>query len=409
MKEQFRGHYPLTHDEREHLWQNATFVLDSNVLLALYDFGDSARTSYIEGLKSVADRLWMPHQVGTEFHRNRRRVAKDATTPHASATKALEDAVKTAAREVKRLGARDELLQADAHLVALEEAVSKVKEALDDSRKRFETERAGNRDAVLDELDQLYTDERVGKPFSPKRLTKERARAELRIVEKIPPGFSDVDKVGDAAFGDQFLWVQTMRQAKRSRRGVILVTDDSTKDDWSRGGRPLPELLTEFYRNTGELVDVIDSAAFYRGVTKRFATVEQATVDEVTREIATAATHARVHVPNVSFFPPPPPPVFLSPGVLEGMQKAFAVVAKNRGVVPTIKLPTNWPALNLSTDSLANITAAIQTLAVAASLVAEAEQLEEVDLDDGDDELEEPIHAADSNIELDVDPPSQEE
>ncbi|MEU7901742.1 PIN-like domain-containing protein [Actinoplanes sp. NPDC049118] len=52
-------------------------VLDSNVLLSAYRFAPKAREELLAVLELLGDRLWVPHQVGLEFYRNRLNVIAD--------------------------------------------------------------------------------------------------------------------------------------------------------------------------------------------------------------------------------------------------------------------------------------------------------------------------------------------
>ncbi|MCH7586295.1 MAG: hypothetical protein IH941_14245 [Acidobacteria bacterium] len=71
MKSSFGEFYEPTDDDLARAWQAGTFVLDANVLLNLYRYGDGSRDKLIDILSALRDQLWLPHQAGLEFHRNR--------------------------------------------------------------------------------------------------------------------------------------------------------------------------------------------------------------------------------------------------------------------------------------------------------------------------------------------------
>jgi hypothetical protein len=55
----------------EKLWQECDFVFDANVLLDLY-YDRKVYTNFINILENkIPDRIWMPYQVGLEYHINR--------------------------------------------------------------------------------------------------------------------------------------------------------------------------------------------------------------------------------------------------------------------------------------------------------------------------------------------------
>src|SRR5437868_5840756 len=71
MRQTFRGYYEPTENEFEQLWHDALFVFDTNVLLSLYRYSATARAALLMLVQEIADRVWLPHQVAEEFHRNR--------------------------------------------------------------------------------------------------------------------------------------------------------------------------------------------------------------------------------------------------------------------------------------------------------------------------------------------------
>lgn len=65
--------------KRSMFFSRAMVVLDANVLLDLYRYTQDARVQVLAALRLIADqqRLWLPHQVGLEFVRNRANAVKD--------------------------------------------------------------------------------------------------------------------------------------------------------------------------------------------------------------------------------------------------------------------------------------------------------------------------------------------
>ena len=65
--------------EKLDLWNHATLVFDTNVLLNLYRYSDKTRKSLLAALNKLQARLWMPNHVAREFMKNR----KNASPPTA--------------------------------------------------------------------------------------------------------------------------------------------------------------------------------------------------------------------------------------------------------------------------------------------------------------------------------------
>src|ERR1700749_1109716 len=58
-------------------FSSGLIVLDANVLLDLYKFAPDSRTELLSVIERFRDRIWIPHQVGEEFYRNRIKVMAD--------------------------------------------------------------------------------------------------------------------------------------------------------------------------------------------------------------------------------------------------------------------------------------------------------------------------------------------
>ena len=71
MRKAFYEYYGLSKDEYEKLWNNALVVFDTNVLLSLYRLQLDARADMLSAMKGFKDHLWIPFQVGYEYHERR--------------------------------------------------------------------------------------------------------------------------------------------------------------------------------------------------------------------------------------------------------------------------------------------------------------------------------------------------
>jgi hypothetical protein len=71
MREKFIGWYPKKPEEISDLWNDAIFVPDTNVLLHCLRHPAAVRNEMLRLFEALGDSLWIPYQVGLEFHRNR--------------------------------------------------------------------------------------------------------------------------------------------------------------------------------------------------------------------------------------------------------------------------------------------------------------------------------------------------
>lgn len=302
MKQSFFGYYPPTEAEYERLWNEATIVLDTNVLLNLYRLPTTARDELLAVLETLKDRLWIPHHVALEFHRRR-------LTVIAAERKSTEDALKTSSDLVAELKKKVDNLQIDKRGIGVEpqpllDDLEKANSKLIDAIKAAHSSQLdiSSSDSVREKLnDLLYAKVGVG-PKTQKELDELSEGGDDRFKEKIPPGFADAEKdknpneatfVHDhlkypRKFGDLILWRQLLNHAKAAALKVVLFVTADRKEDWwwKEQGKtigPHPELVREIIRDSGvELYWMYSSVQFVEHANKyTAATVSSAAVDEL--------------------------------------------------------------------------------------------------------------------------------
>ena len=73
--------------------------------------------------------------------------------------------------------------------------------------------------------------------FQKKLLTLQ--EGQIRYDNLIPPGFRDSAKVGEAKYGDLFVWKDIIAIAKEKNTNIIFVCND-TKEDWWEKNKDIP-------------------------------------------------------------------------------------------------------------------------------------------------------------------------
>ncbi|MFD4738122.1 PIN-like domain-containing protein [Streptomyces virginiae] len=257
---------PLKSDY-ERVFQSGMVVLDTNVLLNLYRSNARTRQDTFAVLTKLRDRLWVPHQVLTEFWRNRELKsirhhhstrAKETSLALDKARRSAHDAVDRWMKDVRLKQDEGVTLRIDEGLKTLAEAIDGLREIIDAQAERdallgtAET----HTDPVLAELEPLLHG-RIGEPLATDEYDKAVQAAQKRADEEIPPGYEDFKtKPPERAAGDYLLWVQLLQEAQNRAGDVLLVTGDVKKDWWHpRDGdvpaRPRAELLVELREQAG--------------------------------------------------------------------------------------------------------------------------------------------------------------
>ena len=267
---QFR-HYVIPGPDAEALaFSSGLIVLDTNVLLDVYRFAPDSRQQLLNVIEQLRERIWIPHQVGEEFYRNRIEVMTSIRRSYAELLRhvsaAKTDLTKSITEKVNQLSNRvllqeekDDLLQ------RLNEAFDPMVSAIETLQEKHQLAGSYAQDPILDRLKSLL-EGRVGGPFTD-NLDSHLEEAKRRIEEKEPPGFKDDDK--DDAHGDYFVWRQALDRAKELKVSVLLLVTSDTKADWYHEvqGQKVSartELAQEAFNEAGCQLIMMDTATFLR-------------------------------------------------------------------------------------------------------------------------------------------------
>ena len=283
MRSMFPGYSKKSDEEVAAIWQTATFVFDTNVLLHAYRYKPELQAQLLDYWQRLRDRVWLPHQVALEYHRN---VPNAIMGEQLAAYQALREAV-SGAREV--LAAKLQRLhdQYNTRYLSLEPApiIEKLSPGFDAALQLIDNTRESvpKDQSVADtreRIDTIFAD-RVGNPHPLERQTQVYQDAEHRYLYQIPPGFADAPvKEGSNRFGDVVLWLQILEFAKEKQTPIIFVTDDA-KGDWWEDGKPHRALAQELYEYTGMQLLQLRSEQFLSGVKQHLnIAVKQEVIDE---------------------------------------------------------------------------------------------------------------------------------
>ncbi|MFD8790651.1 PIN domain-containing protein [Streptomyces vinaceus] len=253
----FDGNWRRPKSDYERGVKEYLVVVDTNVLLELYRFTPDARQELLDALRRLGERLWVPHQVASEYYRRRLDAVKDHLSLYSSVPKAIDDYKDRLAQEIHAFAKRCSMSAADKKLLIqpIEEMRDRVNAELSRHAQSFDLtiEKVVNDDPVLAALAEIL-DQKTGSGFDDEESLKlQEAYAERARAER-PPGYKDVNKK-ENAHGDYFVWEQILRRVEEVNKPVLLVTND-VKEDWVRKEAGLvvgarPELVAEM-RDRGD-------------------------------------------------------------------------------------------------------------------------------------------------------------
>ncbi|GAA1628343.1 hypothetical protein GCM10009733_026360 [Nonomuraea maheshkhaliensis] len=282
LRELFPGYFPPDKDAIGNVMTSGLVVFDTNPLLDAYKLTGTARIEFLASMRALDDRLWIPHQVGLEFLRNRSSVIDYSSGFPARFRKAAGDLHKEVQQLKDHRGLKDEDVKRikqdiDAAITAILDAHTELY--------AFGVNKsvAIDKDPVFKEIEQIIA-RKVGPPLP--NIDMAMKIGKQRLKEKIPPGYSDAPEKGEeGALGDYFVWAQTLIEAKQRGLPVLLVTNE-TKADWIRTEGsfkrgPRPELVDEMLREAGQPFQLMNVRSFlFHAGQHLSATVSESTIKQ---------------------------------------------------------------------------------------------------------------------------------
>lgn len=282
LRDVFPEFYPPDDEEFKDLSANALIVVDACVLLNLYSYSESASNEVLRALDAVKDRLWMPHQFGLEYLRNRPSVILKEASNISGAISKLGEIVKDLRDLSKQPFVHETLLG------QLDKVVEELRKSEQAQRNKVHAD--PYRDAIARLLHA-----RVGAKPDTAAADEFKKKADKRIAEGLPPGFADIKKKGaDDAAGDAIAWLQILDHVSTANRSLILVTDDAKEDWWTivreRTIGPRSELVAEFrVRVPGKCFHMYSTRRFLEFISEISGNAPPADVIEELREHARGA------------------------------------------------------------------------------------------------------------------------
>ncbi|MHC2995406.1 MAG: DUF4935 domain-containing protein [Candidatus Atribacteria bacterium] len=287
MKKIFPGYYRPTEEEFSNLWNSCLFVLDANVLLNLYRYSQETSDEFIQILKQISDRLWVPHQAALEYQKNRLQTIAKQLEVYDEIQKLVEDNKKKLKNKLDSLS-KHPYIKANNLMKIMQKACT----AIDKNLKKLKQGHPDllQNDNLRDTLGTLLED-KIGLLYSQKKLDVVYNLGKKRYEQEIPPGYGDKNKEGVRKYGDLILWFQIIDKAKKTNKPIILVTDDRKEDWWRRFKNktigPRPELVNEIFSEAGVSFYLYQTDPFMENAQKlleKQVKVNKKAIDEV-REI----------------------------------------------------------------------------------------------------------------------------
>lgn len=273
MKEVLKEYYS---PDYEKLWDNCTFIFDTSVLLNLYRFNDETKEIFLDVIEKIGERKWIPYQVGYEYHNNRINVIKEINDKAEELKAGVEKDIANIENKLKTLFERTKDVKKDRNntLEKLEDAKKVINRSISNSCKKAKEkfDKLNSNDDIKDKITELFY-KKIGKQYSEEDLKKLYETAAERFEKKVPPGYKDIGKDGNAKYSDYIIWKEILDYAKAHDKCVVFVTADEKEDWWLiNNGKKCcsPQLKKEFYDNVNKEFHMYTPERFLEEAKKYF-------------------------------------------------------------------------------------------------------------------------------------------
>ena len=255
MRDLFPGYYRPSEEKFSTLWKNCVFILDTNAILNLYRYNEQSRNDFINALRKIEERLWIPHQVALEFQENRTAVIKEQERIVDSISSILNNNKKQLREQLSKF-----------HSVNTEVLNEEIAKSFGKFLQYVKFIKSGQlklnqHDHIRDIVDDLFKD-KIGECPTKEEMKNIENEGQERYFIKYPPGFKDQQSKKKEApylcngisfkreYGDLILWKEILKEVNTRKWQYVIFITDNNKEDWWRKEEgktigPRPELVEE--------------------------------------------------------------------------------------------------------------------------------------------------------------------
>lgn len=294
MKNLYREFYTPSKEEFDKIWREGIFIFDSCVFLNLYEYSEQTSNDLLKIIEHLKDRIWLPHQVGLEFFKERLSVIHRQKNAYSQLITALDGATEVFKKTFNKANLQQTHRYFDKELI-LNKVTSKITSLKRNINKLKEKHpNWTNKDEILDKITLLFDGNKHGAPFKKEDYEKICKEADRRYSEDCPPGYMDAkkdndDKTNKKKYGDYLIWRQIIDFAKKVKKPILFITEDIKEDWWKLKDKttktilaPRDELIKEIFEEANVNFYIYQTNQFIKNATKLFnITIADKTIKEV--------------------------------------------------------------------------------------------------------------------------------
>ena len=258
MKELYSGYSKKTEKELKELWSDSLITFDTNVILNLYSYSQSTRNAIIQLISKFNSQIFLTHQVGLEYNRNRFEIILNQEKSHNEFLKQLR------LIEEKLNSKKTPPFLSKELYNSLNTVFNKVEKEVEEHINSFQ--KMFDKDEIFENIDRLFAD-KITEKYPDEKISEIFKIGRERYNKKVPPGYEDNHKPEDKKYGDLIFWKQILDKSKKEEKSIILISDEK-KEDWfwklknKKTIGPRQELIEELKLFSGKDFHIYSSESF---------------------------------------------------------------------------------------------------------------------------------------------------
>lgn len=232
MRRYFSEYFRPNDEDKSAIWRQAIFIFDTNVLLNLYRQSRKASSQMIEIMKALKGRVFLPHQVGVEFHRHR----EDEIAKQVNAFENVRKSLKSIPARFQEEHSRHPCIPIGDIVGAISDCVEKQIAKVTESQKANQLNFFANDDPILPILDDVFA-ECCEAPCDQATDDALKKKVEERVQSNVAPCCVSTGKIATPAannphMGDGRVWFQIVKLAEGAKKPIVFVTGDQKQNWW---------------------------------------------------------------------------------------------------------------------------------------------------------------------------------
>ena len=196
MKTVFREFYNAKFSDWDEILEHpkTLYVFDTNVLLSLYETHTNTTEMLLKSIELIKGQTWMPYQIGLEFQRNRLSTLNKSNDAISEKIKKVKEAYNILQAIVNDQYVKPKDTNNNVFIGQLNDLNDALNAELD--RRKQEIKEYLNNDPVLERLENIFVDKRIGLFFTEKEIISIKDLAEKQWKQGCGIGHEDRSKQG---------------------------------------------------------------------------------------------------------------------------------------------------------------------------------------------------------------------